>query len=176
MDIAKVGNATFFIVRSTNDDDIHKAIKYQVWASSVKNNQVLNEAYKAAVAQGNKVFIFFSVVKSGQFCAVAEMKSALQVDYSYRFWWEENKYFGTFKLKFVFIKDVKDKLFEHIREESQDNNPVYKLRDSTRLSIFNGKKMLALFMSAPNRPNIFETFAYMDKREDIKRTQRGCDA
>jgi len=42
IDISKIGNAYFFIVRSTNDDDIHKAIKYQIWASSVKNNQILN--------------------------------------------------------------------------------------------------------------------------------------
>lgn len=64
-DVSKVGNAYFFIVRSTNDDDIHKAIKYQIWASSVKNNQILNEAYKQATAQGQKVYLFFSVVKSG---------------------------------------------------------------------------------------------------------------
>lgn len=100
------------------------------------------------------------------------MVSDLQVDYSFRFWWEENKYFGSFKVKFLFIKDIKDKLLEGIKEESQDNNPVYKLRDSTRVSILNGKKMLSLFKDSPNRPNIFETFAYMDKREDIKRTQR----
>ena len=42
IDITKIDNAYFFIVRSTNDDDIHKAIKYQIWTSSVKNNQILN--------------------------------------------------------------------------------------------------------------------------------------
>ncbi len=119
--------------------------------------------------------MFFSVVKSGQFCAVAQLVSDLQVDYSFRYWWEPNKYFGTFKIKIIYVKDVKDKLFESIKEESQDNNQVYKLRDSTRISVNNGKKMLAIFNSALTRPNIFEQFAYMDKREDIKRTQRNQD-
>ena len=103
------------------------------------------------------------------------MVSDLQVDYSFRFWWEENKYFGTFQVKFLYIKDIKDKVFESIREESQNNQPVYKLRDSTRLSILNGKTMLGIFKDSANRPNIFETFAFMDKREDIRRTQRMQD-
>ncbi len=84
------------------------------------------------------------------------MVSDLQVDYSFRYWWEPNKYFGTFKIKIIFVKDVKDKLFESIKEESQDNNVVYKLRDSTRISVTNGKKMLNIFNTANTRPNIFE--------------------
>lgn len=75
----------------------------------------------------------------------------------------------------LYVKDIKDKVFESIREESQENNYVYKLRDSTRVSINNGKKMMGIFKQHPNKPNIFETFAYMDKREDIKRTQRNSD-
>ena len=73
------------------------------------------------------------------------MTSELQVDYSFRYWWEENKYFGTFKIKMMYVKDIKDKIFDQIREESQENNYVYKLRDSTRISINNGKKMMAIF-------------------------------
>ena len=30
--------------------------------------------------------------------------------------------------------------------------------------------MLGIFKDSANRPNIFETFAFMDKREDIRRT------
>jgi hypothetical protein len=28
IDVGKIGNGIFFIIRSTNDDDVHKAIKY----------------------------------------------------------------------------------------------------------------------------------------------------
>jgi hypothetical protein len=49
MDISKIGNGIFFIIRSTNDDDVHKAIKYELWASSIKNNQVLSKAYQEAI-------------------------------------------------------------------------------------------------------------------------------
>ena len=71
VDVSKLGNSVFFVIRSTNDDDIHKAIKYHHWASSLKNNQVLSKAYQEAQLAHQKVFLIFSVVKSGQFCAVA---------------------------------------------------------------------------------------------------------
>ena len=98
------------------------------------------------------------------------MTGDLQPDYSFRYWWEPNKYFGTFQLKWVFIKDIKDKQFAHLKEESQENKAVFKLRDSTRICVANGKAMLSIFNQQASNPNIFGTFAYMDRREDILRT------
>lgn len=98
------------------------------------------------------------------------------MDYSFRFWWEANKYFGTFQLSFLFVKDLKDRLFAHLKEESQENKQVFKLRDSTQICVANGKAMLTIFSKQPSRPNVFETFAYMDRREDILRSQRLGDA
>ena len=47
-DVVINSNGIYFIMKSANEDDIHKAIKYQVWTSSIKNNQVLSAAYKEA--------------------------------------------------------------------------------------------------------------------------------
>jgi len=52
-------------MKSANEDDIHKAIKYQSWTSSVKNNQILSAAYKEALSKGLRVYLFWSVVRSG---------------------------------------------------------------------------------------------------------------
>ena len=100
--------SVYFIMRSTNDDDLHKAIKYQVWCSSPKNNQILSQQFQESLKHGQPVYLIFSVVKSYQFCGVAQLVSDLLPHQSYRFWWEDNKYFGSFKLKWLFIKDIND--------------------------------------------------------------------
>lgn len=63
----KYEQALFFVIKSYSEDDIHKSIKYNVWASTPNGNKRLDSAYQDAeekVAQkGCKcpVFLFFSV-------------------------------------------------------------------------------------------------------------------
>lgn len=53
------------MLRSNNDDDIHKAVKYGIWTSTPKNNEILNKAYEECLAKNEDVYLFYSVVKSG---------------------------------------------------------------------------------------------------------------
>lgn len=55
--------AKFFVIKSFSEDNIHKSIKYQVWASTPLGNRKLDAAYQEAKdANGNyPVFLFFSV-------------------------------------------------------------------------------------------------------------------
>ncbi len=61
----------FFVIRSSNDDDIHKvffkikAIKYNLWTSTPNNNLILDKLFKECQSRNEDVFLFFSVVKSG---------------------------------------------------------------------------------------------------------------
>lgn len=55
-------NDIFFILKSTNDDDIHKAIKYQIWTSTNQDNFLLSKSYKEAVKNDADVVIFFKLV------------------------------------------------------------------------------------------------------------------
>ncbi|KAI4999720.1 hypothetical protein ZWY2020_004309 [Hordeum vulgare] len=77
--VTKYEQALFFVIKSYSEDDIHKSIKYNVWASTPNGNKRLDNAYKIAqermAGKGTKcpVFLFFSVNASGQFCGVAEM-------------------------------------------------------------------------------------------------------
>ena len=43
LDIPAIPDAKCYVVRSNNDDDIHKAIKYSIWTSTPKNNTLLDE-------------------------------------------------------------------------------------------------------------------------------------
>lgn len=56
-------DAKFFIIKSYSEDDIHKSIKYNVWASTQNGNKKLDAAYQEAQQKpgGCPVFLFFSV-------------------------------------------------------------------------------------------------------------------
>ncbi|OVA15203.1 FYVE zinc finger [Macleaya cordata] len=75
----RYNHALFFVIKSYSEDDIHKSIKCNVWASTPNGNKRLDSAYQDAQERmGQKdskcpVFLFFSVNASGKFCGVAEM-------------------------------------------------------------------------------------------------------
>lgn len=56
-------DAKFFIIKSYSEDDVHKSIKYNVWASTPNGNKKLHAAYQEAQEKsgGCPVFLFFSV-------------------------------------------------------------------------------------------------------------------
>lgn len=56
-------NAKFFIVKSFSEDNVHRSIKYNVWASTPHGNKKLDIAYRDAEKMGGKcpIFLFFSV-------------------------------------------------------------------------------------------------------------------
>eukprot|EP00249_Psilotum_nudum_P015712 c25484_g1_i1 orf=633-2066(+) len=61
-------SAKFFIIKSYSEDDIHKSIKYNVWASTPNGNKKLDAAYQEAQGRTENcpLFLFFSVNASGQ--------------------------------------------------------------------------------------------------------------
>ncbi|CAD8059381.1 unnamed protein product [Paramecium sonneborni] len=81
--LADAVNAYTYIIRSNNDDDIHKSIKYGIWTSSKENNEKLNTKYIEAQQEGIPIYLFFSVVRSGQFVGVQEKHQ--------NFWKEKQK-------------------------------------------------------------------------------------
>lgn len=56
-------HAKFFIIKSYSEDNVHKSIKYGVWASTANGNKKLDAAYRDAKEKGDfyPVFLFFSV-------------------------------------------------------------------------------------------------------------------
>lgn len=66
----KYDHAFFFVIKSYSEDDIHKSIKYNVWASTPNGNKRLDNAYQVAQAKAAEkgckcpVLLFFSVSAS----------------------------------------------------------------------------------------------------------------
>lgn len=56
-------DAKFFIIKSYSEDDVHKSVKYSVWASTPNGNKKLDAAYQEAQQRsgGCPIFLFFSV-------------------------------------------------------------------------------------------------------------------
>ncbi len=72
------------------------------------------------------------------------------------------KWFGHFSLEWVFLRDVKNNKLKHIKS---DVKAVIYLTDGKSVKYDKGIKFLRSFGQQPEKPNIFEDFKYMDKRE-----------
>lgn len=58
---SKLNDAEFFVLRSTCDDDIHKAIKYGLWTSTHATNLMLNQTYNDCQRRGVPVYLIFTL-------------------------------------------------------------------------------------------------------------------
>ncbi|XP_010242050.1 PREDICTED: YTH domain-containing family protein 1 isoform X12 [Nelumbo nucifera] len=170
-------NAKFFVIKSFNEDDIHKSIKYGVWASTPNGNKKLDTAFHEAETwlseTGNKcpVFLFFSVNASGQFVGLAEMIG--QVDFNKDMdFWHLDKWSGFFPVKWHIIKDVPNAQLRHIILENNDNKPVTNSRDTQEIGFKQGLEMLTIFKSHTAKTSMLDDFNFYDHRETTLQTKK----
>lgn len=166
----KYDNALFFVIKSYSEDDVHKSIKYNVWASTPNGNKKLNAAYQVAQERsGGKpgscpVFLFFSVNASGQFCGVAEMISSVDFNTTMNFW-QQDKWNGFFPVKWHIIKDVPNSQFRHIILENNDHKPVTNSRDTQEIKFTQGIEMLNIFKNYSEKTSILDDFVFYENRQ-----------
>ncbi|TVU45040.1 hypothetical protein EJB05_04509 [Eragrostis curvula] len=124
-------DAKFFVIKSYSEDDVHKSIKYNVWASTPNGNKKLDSGYREAQEKAGDcpVFLFFSVNTSGQFVGVAEMVGPVDFDKTVEYW-QQDKWNGCFPLKWHIVKDVPNNILKHITLDNNDNKPVTNSRDT----------------------------------------------
>ncbi|KAJ0981704.1 hypothetical protein J5N97_009959 [Dioscorea zingiberensis] len=166
-------DAKFFVIKSYSEDDIHKSIKYSVWASTPNGNKKLDSAYQEAQksADGCPVFLFFSVNTSGQFVGVAEMVGPVDfnktVDY-----WQQDKWNGCLPLKWHIIKDVPNSILKHITLENNENKPVTNSRDTQEVKLEQGIQMLKLFKEHVSKTSILDDFGFYETRQKLMQERR----
>ncbi|GAV64887.1 YTH domain-containing protein [Cephalotus follicularis] len=170
-------HAFFFVIKSYSEDDIHKSIKYNVWASTPNGNKRLDSAYQDAqdkmAEKGSKcpVFLFFSVNASGQFCGLAEMIGP--VDYSKNMeFWQQDKWNGYFPVKWHIIKDVPNPQLRHITLENNDNKPVTNSRDTQEVRFPQGFEMLNIFKNHVSKTSILDDFDFYESRQNVMQEKR----
>lgn len=169
--------AKFFVIKSYSEDDVHKSIKYSVWSSTPNGNRKLSNAYDDAqrIAAGNSkgcpVFLFFSVNASGQFCGVAEMTGHVDFHRDMDFW-QQDKWSGSFPVKWHFVKDISNSNFRHITLENNENKPVTNSRDTQEIYYKKGMEMLKIFKNFSSRTSLFDDFMFYESREKIMQEDR----
>jgi hypothetical protein len=164
--------ARCFVIKSFSEDDVHKCIKYGVWASTDTGNRRLESAYTEADGKG-PVYLFFSVNASGQFCGMARMVS--HVDFGRKFGaWTQDKWSGEFKVEWIYVKDVPNRVFRHITLPNNENKPVTNSRDTQEIPFSQAKDVLKLFKEYSSKTSILDDFAVYDDRES-KMEQRKND-
>eukprot|EP00268_Persea_americana_P045665 TRINITY_DN46677_c0_g1_i3.p1 TRINITY_DN46677_c0_g1~~TRINITY_DN46677_c0_g1_i3.p1 ORF type:complete len:731 (-),score=141.80 TRINITY_DN46677_c0_g1_i3:410-2602(-) len=165
-------NAKFFVIKSYSEDDVHKSIKYNVWSSTPNGNKRLGSAYEDAqrISGGKRghcpIFLFFSVNASGQFCGVAEMIGPVDFEKDMDFW-QQDKWSGSFPVKWHIIKDVPNTNFRHILLENNENKPVTNSRDTQEIGYRQGIEMLKIFKDHALKTSILDDFMYYEDRQKV---------
>lgn len=173
----KYEQAKFFMIKSFSEDDIHKSIKYNVWASTPYGNSKLEAAFREAEAAAKEnvpkgpIFLFFSVNGSGQFVGLAEMIGPIDFKKTMEFW-HEGKWSGFFPVKWHVIKDIPNKYFQNIKLENNDNKPVTFSRDTQEIGLPQGLKMLRFFRSYPLGRSLLDDFEFYERKEKSLNNQR----
>lgn len=159
-------DAKIFIIKSYSEDDVHKSIKYNVWASTPNGNKKLHAAYQEAQEKpgGCPVFLFFSVNTSGQFVGLAEMVGPVDFSKSVEYW-QQDKWNGCFPVKWHIVKDVPNSLLKHITLENNENKPVTNSRDTQEVKIEPGLKLIKIFKEHSSKTCILDDFGFYETRQ-----------
>jgi hypothetical protein len=152
----------FFIIKGISEEDIHKSIKYNIWASTATGNQVLNSAYDSTA--GN-VYLFFTCNNSGRFLGVARMRSLVDQSKSFPLWTYDNFYKGLFSVEWVYIKDVPFSEFKAIKLQDSNKQVSY-AKNNQEIDYEQGVKMLEIIDVYINSNTIIEHFEYYDNRQE----------
>ncbi|TKY62911.1 YTH domain-containing family protein 2 [Spatholobus suberectus] len=159
-------DAKFFVIKSYSEDDIHKSIKYSVWASTPNGNKKLDAAYQEAKENtgGCPIFLLFSVNTSGQFVGLAEMVGPVDfgktVDY-----WQQDRWTGCFSVKWHVIKDIPNSVLRHITLDNNENKPVTNSRDTQEVKFEKGVEIVKIFKEHSCQTCILDDFGFYETRE-----------
>ncbi|WOG90994.1 hypothetical protein DCAR_0310242 [Daucus carota subsp. sativus] len=158
--------AKFFVIKSFSEDNVHKSIKYCVWASTPLGNRKLDAAFQEAKDSNSiyPVFLFFSVNASGQFCGVAEMTGPVDFENDADYW-QQDRWSGQFPVKWHIIKDIPNGRFRHILLDNNENKPVTHSRDSQEVKLEQGLAMLKIFKEHEADTSMLDDFVYYDEKE-----------
>lgn len=161
-------NSFFYVIKSFSEEDVHKAIKYNVWTSTKSGNQTLNNSFRLARERGGHVYLFFSCNGSGRYVGVARMTSEVNYSQMFPYWTQDNKWGGLFDIEWVLIKDVLFNQFRHIEITMKDGErkPVTNSRDCQEVPCQEGVKMLEIMKNYQNVNTILEHFEYYDIRQE----------
>ncbi len=155
-------NARFFVIKSYTEDDVHKSLKYEIWASTDKGNQRLDKAFRESARDG-PIYLFYSVNASGHFCGMAQMLTPLDYATSSNVWAQDGKWKGTFKVRWIYVKDLPNNMLRHIRlTNTQECKPVTQSRDTQELTQEAGREVLRIMAEWTPKTSLLQDFGFYE--------------
>lgn len=158
--------ARFFVIKSFTEDDVQRSLKYEIWASTEKGNQRLDKAYRECQQEGGvPLYLFFSVNASGHFCGMAQMMTALDYNSSSNVWVQEGKWKGTFKVKWIYVKDVPNVKLRHIcLTNTAERKPVTQSRDTQELPTDGGREVLRIMAEFQSKTTLLQDWLFYEQQ------------
>ncbi|CAD8064853.1 unnamed protein product [Paramecium sonneborni] len=153
--------ATFFLIRAPTKDNVHRAIKYGIWTSSSRNNKKLNDASRP-------VYLLFNVTQTSHFIGLAKIISEFRDKMHFKYWAEENKWFGSFLIEWVFIRDLPYNELSMITQSS--GKCIHEMIDCTQIE--NAEQIYSAFQRQPQKSCMLKSFKELDNSERRKRNER----
>lgn len=110
------------------------------------------------------MYLLFSVNRSGHFCGVAQMMS--NVDFTKESGlWATDRWKGEFEVRWIFVKDVPNELFRHIRLKDNENKAVTHSRDTQEVPLAQGRQVLQIIARHHAKTSIFDDFHHYEELE-----------
>ncbi|XP_041374551.1 uncharacterized protein LOC121387483 [Gigantopelta aegis] len=146
--------ARFFVIKSFSEVEIRSSIHHGTWSSTRCGNRRLDLAIHERQGKG-PVILFFVVCESGCFSGVAQMVSA--VGYEDGGATDEGREAaGSFKVRWIYVKDVPSSKFCHIRLATSENVSVVDTRDAQEVPPAKGKQMLNIIHAFQHRSSVLD--------------------
>ncbi|KAM0753652.1 YTH-domain-containing protein, partial [Meredithblackwellia eburnea MCA 4105] len=148
-------SARFFVIKSYTEEDVHKSLKYEIWASTDLGNKRLDRAFRESGDKG-PIYLFFSVNGSGHFAGVAQMLTPVDYSMSSNVW-ASDKWKGVLKVRWIYIKDVPLANLRHIRlSNTPENKPVTSSRDTQEVPYDAGLQVLSIIAGYNARTSLLQ--------------------
>ncbi|GAA5890312.1 hypothetical protein JCM6882_008791 [Rhodosporidiobolus microsporus] len=164
-------NARFFVIKSYTEEDVHKSLKYEIWASTDLGNKRLDRAFRESADKG-PIYLFFSVNASGHFAGMAQMLTPVDYSMSSNVW-ASDKWKGVLKVRWIYIKDVPLSALRHIRlSNTPENKPVTSSRDTQEVPYDAGLEVLRIIASYQSRTSLLQDYAWYEASSRLQQQQQ----
>ncbi len=154
-------NSKFYLIKSKQYDDFHKAMKYGFW--TLQDHQHLNEIYLKNKKEEKRTILFFRIHSENLLCGMAELISGFQKK-EFNFWWDHSQRKGYFRLKWWYVKN----LDLNSLNRKDGNVTLVDRQNVDEIQKDNGLFLLDRFKQVIYRYNmsLFHFFELFDQRED----------